>query len=109
PDCQAMADDLRRWLEGEPITARRPGFAERVVRWVKREPKLALSGGFALIGLIAVAVALSIVASNLQAEVDNEIAEKDKVLLAKKDSDAALAYEQEGHKKSREDLNQKGL
>src|SRR6185369_11098544 len=22
-DCQAMADDLRRWLEGEPIAARR--------------------------------------------------------------------------------------
>jgi WD40 repeat protein len=40
-DCQALADDLRRWLEDEPITARRMGVTERAVRWVKKEPKLA--------------------------------------------------------------------
>src|SRR5438445_272490 len=31
--CQEMADDLRRWLEGEPILARRPGRIERLARW----------------------------------------------------------------------------
>ncbi len=40
-DCQAMADDLRRWLDGEPITARRLSLAERLVRWVRKEPRLA--------------------------------------------------------------------
>jgi serine/threonine protein kinase len=26
PNCQALADDLRRWQEGQPVTARRPGL-----------------------------------------------------------------------------------
>jgi WD40 repeat protein/tetratricopeptide (TPR) repeat protein len=41
PDCGALADDLRRWLDGEPISARRAGQVERMVRWGKRNPGLA--------------------------------------------------------------------
>jgi hypothetical protein len=40
-DCQALADDLRRWLEGEPVQARPPGPAERLVKWARRSPALA--------------------------------------------------------------------
>ncbi|MFO0845522.1 MAG: protein kinase [Gemmataceae bacterium] len=40
-DCQAMADDLRRWLEGEPIKARRPSLGENLARWFKQDPRLA--------------------------------------------------------------------
>jgi WD40 repeat protein/HEAT repeat protein len=53
--CQEMADDLRRWLEGEPIKSRRPGTRERLVRWCQREPRLAFMTTVALGLLVAVA------------------------------------------------------
>ncbi|HJT79064.1 MAG TPA: serine/threonine-protein kinase, partial [Gemmataceae bacterium] len=40
-DCQALADDLRRWLDGETVTARRPGPGERLLRWGRRNPLVA--------------------------------------------------------------------
>jgi tRNA A-37 threonylcarbamoyl transferase component Bud32 len=40
-DCQALADDLRRWLEDEPVTARRVGVAGRAMKWARRSPLLA--------------------------------------------------------------------
>ncbi len=48
-DCQALADDLRRWLEGEAITARRLSMSERLLRWVSKEPRLAGAVGTAAI------------------------------------------------------------
>lgn len=53
--CQALADDLRRWQEGEPIRARRRGFIERARAWMKKEPKLAvLSGGMGIAVLVII-------------------------------------------------------
>src|SRR5262249_26196996 len=39
--CQELADDLRRWLEGEPIRARRLAPLERAGRWCRRNPLVA--------------------------------------------------------------------
>src|SRR5262249_6535069 len=56
-DCAlALADDLRRFLEGKPILARPVGYGERVWRWAKRNPGLASLSGVALSLLLTVVV-----------------------------------------------------
>lgn len=54
----ALAEDLQRFLTGEPIWARPATTPERVVKWVRRKPALALAitGGVAvgLVGLFGI-------------------------------------------------------
>ncbi|MFL5243452.1 MAG: protein kinase domain-containing protein [Gemmataceae bacterium] len=86
--CDELANDLRRFLEGEPVKARRMSWPERVVRWCKREPKTAVAVLTVLLCLTITAVVASIGAvrlgemaqreGNARAEAENkrELAEK---------------------------------
>jgi WD40 repeat protein len=51
-----MADDLRRYLQGEPIRARRVGNAERLWRWCRRKPALAGMTAAAAVLLMSIAI-----------------------------------------------------
>ncbi len=48
---QEMADDLRRFLDGRPTTARRPTVVERVTKWTHRHRRLVAAAVLALAAL----------------------------------------------------------
>ncbi len=52
---QALADDLGRYLAGEPILARPVPRYERVVKWARRRPTIA-----ALLGMVTLVTALGL-------------------------------------------------
>jgi WD40 repeat protein len=86
----AVADDLERWLAGEPIHARPVGQAERLRRWCRRNPVVA--------GLTA-AVALALV---LGTGISTWFA-----LQAEQNAQAAVEKANEAKEKERQALSQK--
>jgi serine/threonine protein kinase len=55
-----MAEDLRRYLEGRPILARRIGPVERVLRWSRRNPAVAASLAAVLLVLSLASVGMAL-------------------------------------------------
>ncbi|MFI5454874.1 MAG: protein kinase [Isosphaerales bacterium] len=52
----ALAEDLKRWLAGEPIAARPVGNAARVWMWCRRNPIIAAAAGLVAASLLVVVV-----------------------------------------------------
>jgi len=53
PSGEALAEDVRRFLDGAPIRARPVGIWERGVKWVRRRPVAAALSGCALVAAAA--------------------------------------------------------
>jgi eukaryotic-like serine/threonine-protein kinase len=54
PSAEALADDVKRFLNNEPILARPAGTVERAVKWARRRPKEAALMGLAIALLVSV-------------------------------------------------------
>jgi tRNA A-37 threonylcarbamoyl transferase component Bud32/tetratricopeptide (TPR) repeat protein len=68
PTAGALADDLRRWTNGEPIHARPAGPAERLWRWSRRNPRVAALGATVALLLVALATGSTVAALRIARE-----------------------------------------
>jgi tetratricopeptide (TPR) repeat protein len=80
PAAAALADDLQRWLDDRPITARRPTAAERARQWARRHHGLVgvavLALALAAAGAVAAAALIARERAVAVRERDNAIAQK---------------------------------
>ncbi len=65
PSAQTLADDLRRFLAGEPIHARRITRGQRLARWGRRNPRIAALTTAVLLLLTTIAVVSTVAAVRL--------------------------------------------
>ena len=70
PSAEALAEDLRRFLDDEPILARWVGTTERYLRWARRNPVIAVLGAVLTAVLVVATVASVIVAGRMAALAD---------------------------------------
>ncbi len=85
---EAMADDLRCYLEDRPIRARRVSPVERLGRWCRRNQSLASLTGTTLLLIVLVAVVASIGYLRTKKALQGEASER-----AKAEANAGLAIE----------------
>jgi eukaryotic-like serine/threonine-protein kinase len=67
----ALADDLKRYLDGEPIAARRLGPVGRLIKWVRRKPAWAT-----VLALIFAALAIFVAFAVWTASEERDLREK---------------------------------
>jgi WD40 repeat protein len=73
---EALADDLERWLHGEPIRARRAPAARRVWKWCRRNPAWTAFLGVLGASLVALSAFQAVSKAQLAEERNNAFAQK---------------------------------
>jgi eukaryotic-like serine/threonine-protein kinase len=60
-----LAEELERWLAGEPILARAPTFRESLRKWRKNHPRSVLAGAFGFSTMVTITVASLVAAATI--------------------------------------------
>jgi WD40 repeat protein/predicted Ser/Thr protein kinase len=83
---EALADDLDRWLSGQPIRARSSSRAERAIKWARRRPTAAALLAVGAVAIIALATAIrgSFVSQRLREVVREAGTERDQIELKRR-------------------------
>jgi tRNA A-37 threonylcarbamoyl transferase component Bud32 len=87
-----LAGDLRRWLRGEPITARPVGRLERGWRWCKRNPAVA-----SLLATVLLVLATGVTVSTLLALLADRRADEATEARARAEQEAEKAKQSEAN------------
>jgi WD40 repeat protein/serine/threonine protein kinase/tetratricopeptide (TPR) repeat protein len=90
---QDLADDLRRFLAGEPIHGRRTPLWERGLKWVRRRPAWAALLAVTALALVVLGCVIAFFIDRLRAEVLNANKSEQTALAEKADADRARAQE----------------
>ena len=89
---QALADDLRRFLDGQPIHARRASQVDRAWRWTRRNPALAALTFFSVLLALVLATAATLRLADAQSAA-TQLAERNAAALRTNAADAARQAE----------------
>lgn len=93
PSAAALADDLERWLDDQPVAVYRASFPTRLRRWARRRPSLVTGGLVLLLALAGASVPLAVLygqATESKARANTNAAEaKRQQILAEKNAEAA--------------------
>jgi WD40 repeat protein/serine/threonine protein kinase len=84
-----LADDLQRFLNDEPIQARRQTSLEHAVRWARHNPGMAVLGGVLTAVLILVTISSLIVAGHMSRLAENERKSAESERLSRQDAEQA--------------------
>jgi WD40 repeat protein len=107
PTAAELADDLDRYLRGEPLSVRPAGAAERALRWARRNPTKAgvyalsaAAAGLLAFGGTAVWLWRDAAAAHREAKaaLDREKAARDTAVAARAQAERALEGEKEARK-----------
>jgi serine/threonine protein kinase/WD40 repeat protein len=88
---QELAEDLGRWLRGEPITARAVSTTERALRWVRRNPLVSAISTVAAISILVGTTTSLIFAFRARAEAESAQAARKATEAALSESNFTLA------------------
>jgi WD40 repeat protein/tRNA A-37 threonylcarbamoyl transferase component Bud32 len=107
---EALADDLERWLHGEPIQARPTGTWERMLKWARRQPVVAGSVAAVAVALVLGAAVAAYFGLRADASARQARADKEAAVAARQATDNALrAVEREKTRAEQQLVRAEGL